>query len=60
MSSAEATLDAQGRATVTAGSKMRFAPPEKSSLLRTYVFRKTSAGEYDPAQLPGRLNLPGS
>jgi hypothetical protein len=49
MSSAEATLDAQGRATVTAGSKMRFAPPEKSSLLRTYVFRKTSAGEYDPA-----------
>ena len=51
ISSAEAGLDAQGRATVTAGSKMRFAPPEKSELLRVYVFRKTSAGEYDPATL---------
>ena len=51
ISSAEAALDAQGRATVTAGSKMRFAPPEKSELLRVYVFRKTATGEYDPATL---------
>ena len=51
VSSAEATLDTQGRATVTAGSKMRFAPAEKSELLRVYVFRKTAAGEYDPASL---------
>ena len=51
ISSAETTLDAQGRATVTAGSKMRFAPAEKSELLRVYVFRKTAAGEYDPATL---------
>ncbi len=51
ISSAEATLDAQGHATVTAGSKMRFAPPEESALLRVYAFRKTAAGEYDPATL---------
>ncbi|MGH9343369.1 MAG: hypothetical protein ACRD19_06385 [Terriglobia bacterium] len=51
VSSAEATLDAQGRATLTAGSKMRFAPPEKSQLLRVYVFHKTADGEYDPATL---------
>jgi len=51
VSSAEGTLDAQGRITVTAGSKMRFAPPEKSELLRVYVFRRTAAGEYDPATL---------
>lgn len=51
VSSAEATLDAQGRATLTAGSKMRSAPPEKSELLRVYVFRKTGEGEYDPATL---------
>jgi hypothetical protein len=51
ISSTEAPLDAQGRATVTAGSKMRFAPPEKSELLRVYVFRKTAEGEYDPATL---------
>ena len=30
---------------------MRFAPPEKSALLRVYVFRKTADGEYDPATL---------
>jgi len=51
ISSAESSLDAQGRATVTAGSKMRFTGPEKSDLLRVYVFRKTDAGEYDPATL---------
>lgn len=51
VSSAEATLDAQGRATLIAGSKMRSAPPEKSELLRVYVFRKTGEGEYDPATL---------
>jgi hypothetical protein len=51
ISSAEASLDAQGRATVTAGSKMRFTGPEESHLLRVYAFRKTAAGEYDPATL---------
>ena len=51
VSSAEATLDAQGHATLAAGSKMRFAPPEKSALLRVFVFRKTGEGEYDPATL---------
>jgi len=51
LSSTEATLDAQGHATLTAGSKMRFAPPEKSALLRVFVFRKTGEGEYDPATL---------
>lgn len=51
VSSAEASLDPLGRATVTAGSKMRFAPPRKSELLRVYVFRKTAQGEYDPATL---------
>lgn len=51
VSSAEATLDAHGRAQLTAGSKMRFAGPEKSALLRVYVFRKTGDGEYDPATL---------
>lgn len=51
ISSAEAPLDAQGRATVTAGSKMRFAPTEKSELLRVYVFRRTADGEYDPTTL---------
>jgi hypothetical protein len=51
VSSAETTLDAQGRATLTAGSKMRFVPPEKSALLRAYVFAKTANGEYDPATL---------
>ena len=30
---------------------MRFAPAENSELLRVYVFRKTAAGEYDPATL---------
>ena len=34
-------LDAHGHATLAAGSKMRFAPPEKSALLRVFVFRKT-------------------
>jgi hypothetical protein len=51
ISSAEATLDGHGCTTLTAGSKMRFAPPEKSELLRVYVFRKTAEGEYDPATL---------
>jgi hypothetical protein len=51
VSSAEATLDTQGRAQLSAGSKMRVAPPEKSMLLRVYVFRKTAEGEYDPATL---------
>lgn len=51
VSSAEATLDAQGRAMLTAGSKMRFAPPEKSELLRVYVFRKMGEGEYDASTL---------
>ena len=51
VSSAQATLNAQGQATLTAGSKMRFAPPQKSTLLRVYVFRKTGDGEYDPATL---------
>ena len=41
VSSAEGTLDAQGRATLSVGSKIRFAPPMKSKLLRVYVFRKT-------------------
>jgi hypothetical protein len=51
VSSAEAILDAQGGATLTTGSKLRFAPPEKSEPLRVYVFRKTANGEYDPATL---------
>jgi len=51
VSSAEARLDANGRAKLTAGSKMRFAPPMKSELLRAYVFQKTAEGEYDPATL---------
>ena len=51
ISSAQATLDVNGRATMTAGSKMRFAPPVKSEILRVYVFRKTTDGEYDPATL---------
>lgn len=51
VSTAEATLDSKGRAALTAGSKMRFAPPEKSELLRVYVFHKTGPGEYDPATL---------
>lgn len=51
VSSAEAGLDAQGRATLTVGSQLRFAPPEKSELLRVYVFRKTADGEYDPSTL---------
>lgn len=51
ISSAEALLDVQGRATVTAGSRMRFAPAEKTELLRVYAFRKTAAGEYDPETL---------
>jgi hypothetical protein len=51
VSSAEATLDAQGRAMLTTGSKMRFAPPMESALLRVYVFRKTAEGEYDPGTL---------
>jgi hypothetical protein len=51
VSSSEATLDAHGRARLTAGAKMRFAGPEKSDLLRVYVFRKTGNGEYDPATL---------
>lgn len=51
VSSAEATLDTQGRAMLTVGSKMRFAPPEKSEILRVYIFRKTSGGEYDASTL---------
>ena len=51
VSSAEATLDADGRATMTAGAKMRFTSPEKSKILRVYVFRKTGEGEYDPSTL---------
>jgi hypothetical protein len=51
VSSAEATLDAEGRAQLTASAKMRFAPPEQSELLRVYVFRKARRGEYDTATL---------
>lgn len=51
VSSAEASLDAKGRAMLTVGSKMRFAAPRKSELLRVYVFRKVVEGEYDSATL---------
>lgn len=51
VSSAEATLDAQGRAQLTAGSKMRFAGLDKSAILRVYVFKKSGTGQYDPATL---------
>lgn len=51
VSDAEATLDANGRATLTSTIKLRSAPAQKTALLRVFVFRKTGMGEYDPATL---------
>ena len=51
VSDAEATLDANGRATLDSTIKLRSAPAQKTALLRVYVFRKTGPGEYDPATL---------
>ncbi|MGH9598634.1 MAG: hypothetical protein ACRD27_02120, partial [Terracidiphilus sp.] len=48
---AEATLDANGRATLESTIKLRSAPAKKTALLRVFVFRKTGLGEYDPATL---------
>lgn len=51
VSDAEATLDAEGRSTLSSTIKLRSAPAQKTELLRVFVFRKTAAGEYDPATL---------
>ena len=48
---AEGVLDAQGYGTVGTAIKLRWLVPRKTELLRVYVFRKTSPGEYDPATL---------
>ena len=47
----EAALDADGRGTVVAVDKLRSAMPVKTELLRAWVFKKTSPGEYDVATL---------
>lgn len=47
----ETTLDANGRGVVGSSIKLRAAAPQKTKLLRILAFRKTGAGEYDPATL---------
>jgi hypothetical protein len=47
----ESPLDSNGRATLESSIELRSAAPEKTQLLRVFVFRKTGVGEYDPATL---------
>jgi hypothetical protein len=47
----EATLDAEGSGAVQAAVVMRGLKATQTELLRAYVFRATSPGEYDPATL---------
>lgn len=48
---ADGTLDAQGQGTINAAIALRSAKPERTELLRAFVFRQTGPGEYDPATL---------
>jgi hypothetical protein len=47
----EGQLDAQGSGSANAVAKLRSMMPNKTELLRAYVFRKTGPGEYDPTTL---------
>lgn len=51
ISDAETTLDSNGHATFQSSIKLRSATPEKTALLRVFLFRKTGPGEYDPTTL---------
>jgi len=48
---ADGTLDAEGQGTVEAAVALRQSVPERTKLLRVFVFRRTERGEYDPATL---------
>jgi hypothetical protein len=51
VSDGEGTLDANGHAVLTTSIKLRSAAPQRTELLRVYVFRKSGDGTYDPATL---------
>jgi hypothetical protein len=45
------TLDPEGWGRIESAVALRAASPEKTKLLRAFVFRQTGPGEYDPATL---------
>lgn len=51
VSDGETTLDAKGHGVIESSLKLRSSPAQKTEVLRVVVFRKTGAGEYDPATL---------
>jgi hypothetical protein len=51
ISEAEVTLNAKGEGSAVLSDEMRHGKPVESQLLRVYVFRKTSDGQYAPGSL---------
>jgi hypothetical protein len=51
ISEAEVTLDAKGEGSAVLSDEMRHGKPVESHILRVYVFRKTSDGQYAPGSL---------
>lgn len=51
VSDGEGTLDAHGHAMVISSIKLRSSKPQRTELLRAYVFHKTGNGFYAPATL---------